>query len=71
MSFINPKGSALVKPASAPLPPTDDPELPPRTVPVMSAQREQAIAKAISDGKARTIPHALFLHRAGVLELPI
>lgn len=64
-------GRGDVKPApGVPLPPTDAPDVEPRALPPMSPKRARAIAKAISEGKARTIPHALFLHAAGVLDLP-
>jgi len=61
-----------VKPAKGTaLPPNDPPEAAPIALPEMSVERERAIAKAISEGRARTITHALFLHTAGVLELPV
>ena len=63
-------GRANASDKGAPMPPNDKPEAAPVPLPRMSPEREQAIAKAVADGKARSIRHALFLHNAGELTLP-
>lgn len=63
-------GRANVSDKGAPMPPNDKPEAAPIPLPRMSEAREQAIAKAVSDGKAKSIRHALFLAQAGELTLP-
>lgn len=63
-------GRANLSDKGAPLPANDRPEAAAVPLPRMSPEREQAIAKAVSDGKARSIRHALFLNAAGELTLP-
>lgn len=42
----------------------------PRKLPKLSPARQSAVDTAISEGKARSVRHALFLNSAGVLSLP-
>lgn len=55
---------------NAQLPKNDAPEAAPIPTPAMSPERAAAITKAIADGEARTVAHALFLANAGALVLP-
>ncbi len=64
-------GRHVVPEASAPLPKTDDPAPAPIPLPRMSPEREQAIAAAVAAGRASDLRHALFLHAAGELSLPV
>ena len=64
-------GRANVSDKSTVLPASDAPDASPIPLPKMSPERERAIAQAVSDGKARSVRHALFLHNAGELQLPV
>jgi hypothetical protein len=57
--------------SAKPLPPNDASDAAPIPLPAMSIEREQAIAAAVASGRARGVRHALFLHAAGDLALPI
>lgn len=64
-------GRANVSDKSTAMPPNDKPDVGPIPLPPMSEARERAIAKAVADGKAKSIRHALFLNAAGELALPV
>lgn len=67
MSFINP---GRVEANRTPLPPNDQPETDPPKAPELSPKRKAAIDKLLAGGKAKSVAHAVFLSRAGCLELP-
>ncbi len=56
--------------ASSALPKTEAPEPAPRTPPPLSEARRIAVEKLIERGEAKSIAHAEFKARAGVIELP-